>query len=488
MIRRSENSMFFKSRVDAKSHGPAAEVLQILRAAGCNTASENDLQLGMISFNTALLACKWRHTNKPAGRPTTASRVGRNEPCPCGSGRKYKKCCLDKDRSTPADDLSLAPLEFGPETLPRMWDERAIAEDCSLLGQIMDRDPELESIGFSSLKVASFMEAVADDDPSLMDDSEELERTLDDLAIRYARESGEGTIVKGMKNKLLAACVRAQSKDEVRALATGICMALMSDASGDPDDNLLNIILFRKALRGAIRSATLIDEVVERLGGDSEELRRALATNDPAAHQKVQSCIDHLTGSDLEALEDSFEQGREELWNTISSGEFPVPLPFATQLALFYRMVFFDGNSGERSAEAMYETIKAFSEELIEEDYVVYGQMVDRWLKDSTKQAGHVRNAVKLMAGLCAIRSIEDFVPGLFVRGKGSFVPFDKDEQRFIESDPERYDHPEFIAGYSAWLASKGYPGMASRLLEFRAGQANDESPDRFEPRKLSVG
>lgn len=24
-------------------------------------------------------------------------RVGRNDPCPCGSGKKYKKCCLDKD-------------------------------------------------------------------------------------------------------------------------------------------------------------------------------------------------------------------------------------------------------------------------------------------------------------------------------------------------------------------------------------------------------
>jgi uncharacterized protein YecA (UPF0149 family) len=21
------------------------------------------------------------------------NKVGRNEPCPCGSGRKYKKCC-----------------------------------------------------------------------------------------------------------------------------------------------------------------------------------------------------------------------------------------------------------------------------------------------------------------------------------------------------------------------------------------------------------
>jgi len=23
-------------------------------------------------------------------------RIGRNEPCPCGSGAKFKKCCIDK--------------------------------------------------------------------------------------------------------------------------------------------------------------------------------------------------------------------------------------------------------------------------------------------------------------------------------------------------------------------------------------------------------
>ena len=26
----------------------------------------------------------------------SVTKVGRNEPCPCGSGRKYKKCCIDK--------------------------------------------------------------------------------------------------------------------------------------------------------------------------------------------------------------------------------------------------------------------------------------------------------------------------------------------------------------------------------------------------------
>jgi uncharacterized protein YecA (UPF0149 family) len=27
----------------------------------------------------------------------TSPKIGRNEPCPCGSGKKYKKCCLGED-------------------------------------------------------------------------------------------------------------------------------------------------------------------------------------------------------------------------------------------------------------------------------------------------------------------------------------------------------------------------------------------------------
>jgi len=25
-----------------------------------------------------------------------SKKIGRNDPCPCGSGKKYKKCCLEK--------------------------------------------------------------------------------------------------------------------------------------------------------------------------------------------------------------------------------------------------------------------------------------------------------------------------------------------------------------------------------------------------------
>ena len=29
----------------------------------------------------------------PKGKPRRVEKVGRNEPCPCGAGKKYKKCC-----------------------------------------------------------------------------------------------------------------------------------------------------------------------------------------------------------------------------------------------------------------------------------------------------------------------------------------------------------------------------------------------------------
>ena len=32
-------------------------------------------------------------TINPKSEPRRVEKVGRNEPCPCGSGKKYKKCC-----------------------------------------------------------------------------------------------------------------------------------------------------------------------------------------------------------------------------------------------------------------------------------------------------------------------------------------------------------------------------------------------------------
>jgi hypothetical protein len=48
-----------------------------------------------------------------------SERPGRNDPCPCGSGSKYKKCCLEKDeaaRVAAAASSAAAVASAGPAT------------------------------------------------------------------------------------------------------------------------------------------------------------------------------------------------------------------------------------------------------------------------------------------------------------------------------------------------------------------------------------
>lgn len=44
---------------------------------------------------------------------------GRNDPCPCGSGRKYKHCCLPKDETVSPDELTWRRVRRATETLSR---------------------------------------------------------------------------------------------------------------------------------------------------------------------------------------------------------------------------------------------------------------------------------------------------------------------------------------------------------------------------------
>jgi len=73
-------------------------------------------------------------------------RIGRNDPCPCGSGKKYKRCCLQQGGAPPgfvADDRNsaLAKLDrFVRKELGREDD----AEYASFYGPWEDRIEELD--------------------------------------------------------------------------------------------------------------------------------------------------------------------------------------------------------------------------------------------------------------------------------------------------------------------------------------------------------
>jgi hypothetical protein len=80
------------------------EVLQAI-VDSCMTPPD----LSAIERLLPVLLHVWNETPRPelGGRSPTAvhqtgaasnRKIGRNEPCPCGSGRKHKRCCLDRQR------------------------------------------------------------------------------------------------------------------------------------------------------------------------------------------------------------------------------------------------------------------------------------------------------------------------------------------------------------------------------------------------------
>lgn len=60
------------------------------------------------------------------GEPANAINynVGRNDPCPCGSGKKYKKCCLIKQQTKPLDAIELKE----PSDIPEPLNEKEVTE------------------------------------------------------------------------------------------------------------------------------------------------------------------------------------------------------------------------------------------------------------------------------------------------------------------------------------------------------------------------
>ncbi len=43
-----------------------------------------------------------------SANPAKKEEIGRNEACPCGSGKKYKRCCLDGDEKKRRKQLGIA--------------------------------------------------------------------------------------------------------------------------------------------------------------------------------------------------------------------------------------------------------------------------------------------------------------------------------------------------------------------------------------------
>ena len=77
--------------VDRRDSRFAAEQLDALTAAAPDRIGPWVVTLN--EWRLANYASTQDFLTQPSPFPTPTGKVGRNDPCPCGSGKKYKKCC-----------------------------------------------------------------------------------------------------------------------------------------------------------------------------------------------------------------------------------------------------------------------------------------------------------------------------------------------------------------------------------------------------------
>jgi tetratricopeptide (TPR) repeat protein len=98
----------------------------------------------------------------------TKIKIGRNDPCHCGSGQKYKRCCQEKDEA--AERAARAAAEAAKPPKP------ARHRHTSLDSFRADIDDELEELTAASNAVIDMVHAVKLD---------EAERAARDLLVRF---------------------------------------------------------------------------------------------------------------------------------------------------------------------------------------------------------------------------------------------------------------------------------------------------------------
>ncbi|MFQ5707100.1 MAG: YecA family protein [bacterium] len=114
------------------------------------------------------------------------SKIGRNDPCPCGSGKKYKKCCMASHES-----------EIRTQEEINMQQEAKYIINCAL--QSDARLVQLESLLFFSTHTGDAWLLDTDDNLALclMQDFEEQEYVINETLENFSIEWEASYHIKG---------------------------------------------------------------------------------------------------------------------------------------------------------------------------------------------------------------------------------------------------------------------------------------------------
>ena len=92
---RAIDKQIVKNASNPEQWGISKSLVRAAEDAGVDVMDEGELSQFITHYNERILS---QPRDVPRSEPKVepvhvGAKVGRNEPCPCGSGKKYKKCC-----------------------------------------------------------------------------------------------------------------------------------------------------------------------------------------------------------------------------------------------------------------------------------------------------------------------------------------------------------------------------------------------------------
>jgi hypothetical protein len=351
-----------------------AAIQRLVAGAGYDVDDPGDLTLGMTAVMATLRVCDALHTRRvPRG-----GRVGRNDPCPCGSGKKHKKCCLQAgapgqgpERYDPGD-----PLER-PDLVPRIHDAESLAGDLGELEALFQRAETLRGVRFTPDRLVAFVlaEPPEEEPPPPPDDSGEDDLGGEERVARYLREVEGAEVLGNLGRALLRAARYAVVSDQdLRSVAAGVALWEMEAITGGEDGgdapNPLLSMLFWLTLRETVASISTLDAVArERFPADFFSKPKAAGRLQALGHPPLPP---HPGVTEPPALRDLAERIRD--------GRFPVGMPLLSALPAWVRLSLLDPDRArpEEVAAALQEGAEALGPE----DAELMDQALELWWED----------------------------------------------------------------------------------------------------------
>ena len=99
-IDKATNELIFKMETDRLENSNAFQYYNFLTQLDVNFETEKPIKTDehVLEINPKRHLDQEKSKRKHHHDKKYTTKIGRNDPCPCGSGKKYKRCCLEKDR------------------------------------------------------------------------------------------------------------------------------------------------------------------------------------------------------------------------------------------------------------------------------------------------------------------------------------------------------------------------------------------------------